>query len=61
MWLTAVLASAMSRLSTVLTEVCSARPWLGRCCTEYSPGTSSSLASVQGSTVHGSGGGNRGG
>ena len=47
---TPVLASALSRPALVLTEVCSSRRWLGASCTE-------SLASVQGSTVHGSGGG----
>ena len=50
---TPVLASALSRPALVLTEVCSSRRWLGASCTECSP----SLASVQGSTVHGSGGG----
>jgi hypothetical protein len=52
---TPVLASALVRPALVLTEVCSSRRWLGTSCTEYSPGMS--LASVQGSTVHGSGGG----
>ena len=51
---TPVLASALSRPALVLTEVCSSRRWLGASCTECSP---MSLASVQGSTVHGSGGG----
>jgi hypothetical protein len=35
---TAVLASALVRLATVLTEVCSSRRWLSTSCTEYSPG-----------------------
>ena len=52
---TPVLASALVRPALVLTAVCSSRRWLGTSCTEYSPGMS--LASVQGSTVHGSGGG----
>ncbi len=56
MWPTVVLASALVRPVLLLTAVCSSRRWLGTSCTEYSPGMS--LASVQGNTVHGSGGGN---
>jgi len=51
---TAVLASALSRPVLVLTAVCSSRRWLGTSCMEYSPGMS---LPGQGSTVHGSGGG----
>jgi hypothetical protein len=54
---TAVLASALVRSATVLTAVCSSRRWLGTSCMECNPEASLSLASVQGSTVHGSGGG----
>ena len=54
---TAVLASALVRPVVVLTAVCSSRRWLGTSCTEYS--TAMSLASVQGSAVHGSGGGGK--
>ena len=50
----AVLASALVRPVVVLTAVCSSRRWLGTSCMECSPGMS--LASVQGSTVHGSSG-----
>ena len=62
MQLTAVLASALSRPALVLTWVCSSRRWLGTasCRPRYNPG--SLLASVQGSTVHGSAiSGNHGG
>ena len=54
MRLTAVLASALFRPALVLTWVCSSRRWLGTasCRPRYNPGMS--LASVQGSTVHGS-------
>jgi hypothetical protein len=52
---TPVLASAHVRPALVLTVVCSSRRWLGTSCMENSPGMS--LASVQGSTVHESGGG----
>ena len=57
MRLTAVLASALVRSATVLTAVCSSRRWLGTSCMECNPEASLSLASVQGSPVHGSGGG----
>ena len=51
---TAVLASALVRPALVLTWICSSRRYLGiaSCRPWYNPGTL--LASVQGSTVHGS-------
>ena len=54
MWPTAGLASALVRPALSLTWVCSSRRWLGTasCRPRYNPGTW--LASVQGSTVHGS-------
>ena len=51
MWPTSGLSSALSRPALVLTAACSSRRWLGTSCRGMS------LALVQGSTVHGSGGG----
>jgi hypothetical protein len=52
---TVVLFTVVLFTVLLLTAVCSSRRWLGTSCMENSPGMS--LASVQGSTVHESGGG----